>query len=484
MGRQAFNPTRWLPVARGAGTFAAWFVFLVAVACTRWNSIDACGGQPPPITMINRLYDGDQFVPHPVALAALPTGHALALFSSSRNAGGVDRTELRATRIDRQGQPVRDCESGIDQERVLAEIGPEDGKSHLRSYGTLAPAEKESQATLVAFYRADGDAPGEIAGQFLTSAGCVGAQDKPFVLTPGRASIRLTMPSAVRLHRTDDLDDFVVVWVSVDGADLNQASRVEGRVLRDVQAGPMFLPTVGAPDGGPMSLDLPDRLIMAVSIVGLPDDRLALIWQSPVRGVVRAMLFDRQLRSIGEATTLFTGEHGPGLSSEGTLAVLGAWDGDRLLVVWVGPDSKDHNRVYGQFLDRQLRLIETPLTHGGQPFQASLGTSETENRISLAAFPAGGFAVGWHEGSKDASSGQTTAAIISRDGHREFVRPSCDQKPFALDRSSRGGSRQSSLAVLNDGTLLGIWTDGGNDGPDRSGTSVRGVAFEHRALFP
>lgn len=457
-----------------AGRFA---LVAVLAGCSAANDIDVCDRAGLAEHEINRRTEGEQAVQSPSAVGAMPFGGSLVVFASEVSATDPDRTEIRGTLVAADGTPLRTCDR--DEEQTFAPADPTGPAQQLRLGPAVAPPWTDDAAGLVTYMAQEADGTWEVHGRFVSGTGCPYQDLDPFVISVDGPEHEPNVPAVLGLGP----EEFLVVWPSVPTADGSLDGRLRARVVRADPLGPQFQPTTPSPAGEPVELTAGGSLVIWAALTRTRDGEAMVIWQvdETTGPVIWAEVLSDRLDEI--VAPFQIGEGREGLPMGAGVGV--AFDGAQVLAVWVARDAADTPRVWGRYLTPGGDFLSAPQAPHGEPFLVGEGGVGSEGRPTVTPLAAGGFLVAWEQvGEGGPSTSSLRAMAFDAEGGPQFNDRACDRVPFTLARGDDGAQRHPALALLSDGTVAAAWTDGGFNGPDRSGGSIRGLSLRPRDLLP
>jgi hypothetical protein len=447
------------------------------VGCTLVNDIDVCDRPGLPEHEINRRTEGHQALGSPRALAAMPFGGSLAVFASEVSATDPSRTEIRGTLIGAEGTPLRTCDQ--DHELTYAAVDPSGPAEQLRLGPAVAAPTTDDAAGLVVHTEQQDEGQWEVVGRFVSGTGCPYQGLASFNISADAPDHLASWATAVPLGG----NDFLVLWPTEPSDPSSLDWRLRARVVHADALGPRFLPTVLSAEGEPVDLVPPGSLVAFAAAAVVAPGHVMVTWLANTTAgpLAWAAVLDDRLDEV--VAPFVVGMGHPGLPPRAGLDI--AFDGEQVMVVWVARDARDVPTVWGRYLTPDGDFLRAPQAPTGEAFAVGRAGGISQGRPTVAPVAAGGFVVAWEElGAEGSDTGTIGARAFDAQGGARFNNRACDRDAFTLHRALEGAQRQPSLALLSDGSLAAAWTDGGFNGPDRSGRSIRGAVVLPRDLFP
>lgn len=486
-----------LPRETAVGLWLAAALALATSGCTVIADIDVCERPRQAEQELNLRTTGDQYLGSARALSPMPSGGALAVFSSDVSGDPVDmRTEVLGTLVALDGSRQLTCGELRDMTYAPA-TAPYEGYE-LQLTALVVPPPSRDGAGVVLFAR-DDETSMQTMAQFIDGNGCpyglgveavqISEQEGPHCdvvrsgeARPGVESTCVTSLGGALLGSPADTQfDFAVVWASAHYFESGIASRrLMARVVRAFFGRAEFLGTELSTTGEPVEL-VAGVNVHRLAAAGLGDGRFVVAWQE----LYTMTSFRTTAQLFGERLEPLSGPIALGESPGGRVEVTNvdiAVTGDRILVAWIQPDRDETMRAMARVLDRD----GTPLTDA---LRLSANDEGAEAQVTVTALPEGrGFLVAFQESGDgshaDRSESGIRAIALGRDGEVLFANPACGRSDFQLNAATPGAQYRPSLATLEDGTIAAAWTDDGVNGVDPDGASVRAVMLRPRDLLP
>lgn len=458
------------------------FVALSSMTCTVWNDLDVCDRAAPVPSKVNNRTEGAQSVASPYAVTPLATGEAFVAFVSQATALSP-ALEVRGTRLDASGKPLRDCDVLVAAERTIAGVDLTNPVIDFNNFPAVATPAVPSRAGIVTWLRKRGDAPDELLATLLAANGCFYPADSApgAVLAVHEAAAGQALDGPIPIALGGANDDFVIVWrqVGVSAGLPSHAAYAVALRWNGLRLAP--LATTRSPAGAPADLGVPSRFIIDLAATRIDASLFAVAWHQTGAGRVGSTflaIYDEQLTQVVPPTLVQEDEDKEGLAVR-TKAVRIAFDGTHLLVVGTR-GAGGSVKLWGRVFDRQGR-DQTPERPFAEPMLLT-GEPGVESMPAIAARAGAGFVVVYRrdaDGVTNDSGAGLRALVLATTAGRAFNIPACGEGSFAIGTPG-AGSRNPAITQLTSGGWLVVWSEDLTAGD----TDVRSMVFEPKQLLP
>ncbi|MFT3713201.1 MAG: hypothetical protein QM817_36565 [Archangium sp.] len=453
---------------------AAWLAITFTTGCTLANGIDVCRRTGAPERDLNSRTEGNQRFSSRNAVGAMPSGGALAVWTSASTDGMT--SEVRGALVAPDGALLPTCEA--DGEYTYSR------SSEFADEAIFAPPRTTNDFGVVA-YRTRSASGHTLRVVPVTPSGC----PVPPGLEPNAVELRRTKNGAQVLNPSVTslgASTYVIMWTEMSPTVPRAHLFAQRFRLSGVGHALELLPTPLGPLGEVAEAVERNGNHANGTLIPLVDGAaLAFFVVDSPRFQVRLVRFDTELvprfNALVAEVTIPTGLVPDGVS----IAV--AHDSDTFLVGWMAGDENAKPVLEARFLDAKGNYLTAPRAPSGETFRlGSVGSSEGE--IALLGTGEGGFLAAWQEvGSlmhQDQSGRGLRALAFDSNGEVRFANRACAATDFPLNLAQVEDQTQPVLARLADGTLLSAWVTNGGDTADRSGTGLRVVGLSQFDLLP
>jgi hypothetical protein len=448
----------------------------VLTSCSLGNTIDVCSRPTTVEGDLNGLTDGDQTLHTRNALAPMPLGGAMAVWTSTLNGA----SEVRGASLTSTGVPQKTCDAASG-EFTFSSSGQNADQA------AIAPAPASGDLGVI-IYRAGAH---EIWAAPISDEGCLiptMSEPQPFLLSQAPGGATVSDPSIAYLGD----HTFVVVWTQEDAGAIKARLLMRRFKLSGLGAPPEFLPTPNGTANQPADAVTLDAPHANASLVSLPDGA-AMVFFDLAIGTPRIELvrFNADL-SIRWGPLLLRDPPAPtGLLPDGVRANL-AWAPDSFLVGWLAGDLKLQPVVEGIFISGDGQYLSAPQAPQGGAFKLATSNGTVQGSVSIVGLQNQGFLAAWQEDGTgydvDHDGFGIRAVGFDANGAVRFANRVCKEGDFQLNASTAADQTLPTMTLMPDGSLLAAWVSNeGNvsaEAHDRSGTGLKIVDLTMRELFP
>jgi hypothetical protein len=455
---------------------------VVTTSCSLVNGLDTCTSAPAP-GGVNVRVDGQQTLDAPGAMAVMPNGETVVVYSSTARTPANGDFEVRAVRLNSAGARLDGCFSRDEREQVFYQVALGDPMAQVTHALHLVPAPGAMGAAstgLMLLSRKYGTAPTQLVAAAMLAHGCV---------LPGAEAFTVSIPSADRIVEIDvppraveiprgSLGEqrYAVFWIEHRTAPIE--NHVMARVIQSSANEVTASPTTDDPAGAPIDLGVPASVILGLDAV-LVDEELVVTWATVATLSTLNLVsqrFNMQLRPIGLPVVL-AGPVGAGSLPPGP-KVLTAYDGEHLLVLSIQGQPDGNTRAVAQSFLVDGRSAGPPVVVGAPALAAN------DSFPGLTAMRGGGFVVVWRQQASTAADAVSLRmAALDTYGRKVFNNVACQETDLKLVSAGVGDIGQSAVTVAADGRVLAAYTSSdGATGLAQSDVSLISMAAEQ--LFP
>lgn len=457
---------------------------IAATGCSLGNSLDVCKRPRPVAWEVNVRTEGAQAASGEQPIAPLPGGGGAIVVFRSANAADDDGTgpaSIRAAVVDQAGKPAtRTCDAPGETDLAVGVVGVRNDDPSIAMPETTA-----EEVGLVVYTRRTATEQ-QVRGIFVTQGACAAALsvEKSFLISD--APIRNDFSSRPSVAWVG-ARTFVVAWTATSSLDFTSDVRL--RVMRqDGAYTPSFLPTLGSPTGGSVSVVARPAIREKGRVDRLKDGTFAVLWFE-IDGLTRVPHFafadgtlhfappDRALDPTPAPPDHIAVPSGAGVSA--------AFDGAQVLLLWSGIQPDGTTRALGRYFTLLGQPLSSPQSPAGGPFLVRPdAVAQDTGRATLAPFNDGGFLVATEQGGGvSAGFNSIHGMAFGSDGAARFANLACDDTSFDLV-ALVGDVSSPHVVRASDGQIFAVFTTDGVAGADRSGSGVRVMSFAPRDLLP
>ncbi|MFT3837854.1 MAG: hypothetical protein QM723_12755 [Myxococcaceae bacterium] len=445
-------------------------------SCTLGNTIDVCERTTPRERDFNARTEGDQLLPDRNAIAALPSGGALVVWTSVPESG---LPEIRGAVASGDGALLPSCDSA--KERTF-----NPSYQYADRAAVVVPSKADALGAVI-YRRHILHQHDEIWAVPISADGCAlpeaDTANQPFALAVADTGGQYSQPTAAILSD----GTIVVVFTAFPPGSLRPhllARRFRLKVGSEAE----FLATPLSPHGELADAVETNGAHANAVLVPMSDGAAMAFFELEEDGYrIKLVRFASDF-SIRWGPVLLADQKVPTGLGPQDVAVNLAYEPDSFFVTWVTIDFSIQPVVEGIFVSGDGQYLSAPRAPNGGPFRLGSGNGVVESGVSLTGTGEGGFLVAWHESGTathaDRSGFGLRAVGFDRDGAVRFSNRACDSTDFQLNLSTDGDQTQPALTRMADGAFLAAWNTKGGDSVDRDGSGVRAVGLTLRELFP